>query len=79
MNSVMAQLQQYKEDLEAKGHQVYALMLKGSQNYNLHDSESDVDANAILIPSLSASEYACARHLLLSKGAQSLSLLTQNI
>lgn len=53
MNSVMAQLQQYKEDLEAKGHQVYAIMLKGSQNYNLHDSESDVDANAILIPSLS--------------------------
>lgn len=53
MNSVMAQLQHYKSDLEAKGHQVYAIMLKGSQNYNLHDSESDIDANAILIPSLS--------------------------
>lgn len=53
MNSVMTQLQQYKSDLESKGHQVYAIMLKGSQNYNLHDSESDVDANAILIPSLS--------------------------
>ena len=53
MNSVMIQLQRYKSDLEAKGHQVYAIMLKGSQNYNLHDSESDVDANAILIPSLS--------------------------
>lgn len=51
--SVMIQLQRYKSDLEAKGHQVYAIMLKGSQNYNLHDSESDVDANAILIPSLS--------------------------
>lgn len=25
-------------------------MLKGSQNYNLSDSESDIDANAILIP-----------------------------
>ena len=53
MNSVMTQLHQYKSDLESKGHQVYAIMLKGSQNYNLHDSESDVDANAILIPSLS--------------------------
>lgn len=49
----MIQLQRYKSDLEAKGHQVYAIMLKGSQNYNLHDSESDIDANAILIPSLS--------------------------
>ena len=53
MNSVMIQLHQYKSDLESKGHHVYAIMLKGSQNYNLHDSESDVDANAILIPSLS--------------------------
>ena len=53
MNSVMTQLHQYKSDLESKGHHVYAIMLKGSQNYNLHDSESDVDANAILIPSLS--------------------------
>ena len=49
----MTQLQQYKSDLESKGHHVYAIMLKGSQNYNLHDSESDVDANAILLPSLS--------------------------
>ena len=53
MNAVMTQLHQYKSDLESKGHHVYAIMLKGSQNYNLHDSESDVDANAILIPSLS--------------------------
>ena len=53
MNSVMIQLQRYKLDLEARGHYVYAIMLKGSQNYNLHDSESDIDANAILIPSLS--------------------------
>lgn len=49
----MTQLQEYKSDLESKGHHVYAIMLKGSQNYNLHDSESDIDANAILIPSLS--------------------------
>ena len=56
MNSVMTQLHQYKSDLESKGHQVYAIMLKGSQNYNLHDSESDVDANAILIPKENADE-----------------------
>lgn len=51
--TIMAQLQEYKEKLEAKGHNVYAIMLKGSQNYGLDDEESDVDANAILIPTLS--------------------------
>lgn len=46
------QLQEYKQKLEAKGHNVYAIMLKGSQNYNLDDDESDIDANAIIIPTL---------------------------
>lgn len=45
-------LQEYKEKLETKGHNVYAIMLKGSQNYNLDDDESDIDANAIIIPTL---------------------------
>jgi len=48
--TVMEQLQEYKEHIEAQGYNVYAIMLKGSQNYNLSDEESDVDANAILLP-----------------------------
>ena len=43
-------LQKFKDHIESEGYYVYAIMLKGSQNYNLHDEESDVDANAILIP-----------------------------
>lgn len=47
---ILDTLQQYKEHIESQGYFVYAIMLKGSQNYNLDDSESDIDANAILIP-----------------------------
>lgn len=47
---ILDTLQQYKEHIESHGYFVYAIMLKGSQNYNLDDSESDIDANAILIP-----------------------------
>lgn len=45
-------LERMKSEIEAKGHIVFAIALKGSQNYNLHDEESDIDANAILIPTL---------------------------
>ena len=48
----MDTLQQYKEYAESQGLQVYAIALKGSQNYNLHDEESDIDANLVFIPSL---------------------------
>ena len=47
---ILDTLQQYKSHIESHGYFVYAIMLKGSQNYNLDDSESDIDANAILIP-----------------------------
>ena len=47
---ILKTLQSYKSHIESKGYYVYAIMLKGSQNYNLADSESDIDANAILIP-----------------------------
>lgn len=49
---VMKTLQKFKDEIEAKGYYVYAIMLKGSQNYNLDDEESDVDANVILIPTI---------------------------
>ena len=52
-SSILDTLQLYKDHIEAQGYFVYAIMLKGSQNYNLSDSESDIDANAILLPTLS--------------------------
>jgi len=45
-------LSEYKTHIESLGYTVYAIMLKGSQNYNLDDDESDIDANVILIPKL---------------------------
>lgn len=51
--NILDTLQSYKEHIEAQGYYVYCIMLKGSQNYNLSDEESDIDANAILIPKLS--------------------------
>lgn len=45
-------LTRYKTDIESKGLNVYAIMLKGSQNYNLSDDESDIDANLIFIPTV---------------------------
>lgn len=48
---IMQTLQQYKEHAEAQGLTVFAIALKGSQNYNLDDEESDIDANLVFIPS----------------------------
>ena len=52
MSTLMDTLAKYKSHAESQGLQVYAIALKGSQNYNLADSESDIDANLIFIPSL---------------------------
>ena len=51
-SSILDTLQSYKKHIEDQGYYVYCIMLKGSQNYNLSDEESDIDANAILIPKL---------------------------
>lgn len=48
----METLQKYKEYAESQGLIVYAIGLKGSQNYNLSDEESDIDANLVFIPTL---------------------------
>jgi len=46
-------LEGYKHRVEDDlGLEVYAIMLKGSQNYGLDDDESDIDANLIFYPSL---------------------------
>lgn len=52
MDTILATLQQYKEHAETRGLTVFAIALKGSQNYNLSDSESDIDANLVFIPTL---------------------------
>lgn len=45
-------LQKFKTVAEENGLNVYAVALKGSQNYNLDDEESDIDANLVFIPTL---------------------------
>lgn len=45
-------LNQYKKVLEEKGYNVLYIGLYGSQNYNLDDELSDIDAKAIILPSL---------------------------
>ena len=52
MKDIMEKLQEYKEHIESQGLMVYAIALKGSQNYNLQDDESDIDANVVFIPTL---------------------------
>lgn len=49
-DKIMMTLQHYKETAENQGLQVFAIALKGSQNYNLDDDESDIDANLVFIP-----------------------------
>lgn len=45
-------LRSYKKELEEKGYNVVYVGLYGSQNYDLHDENSDVDARAIVLPSV---------------------------
>lgn len=45
-------LSSYKKELEREGYDVVYIGLYGSQNYNVDDEESDIDARAIVIPSL---------------------------
>lgn len=51
-DQIMETLQSYADKAQAEGYKVYAIMLKGSQNYNLPDEESDIDANLIYIPTI---------------------------
>lgn len=49
---IMSTLKAYKESLERDGYNVIYIGLYGSQNYNVADEDSDVDAKAIVMPSL---------------------------
>ena len=50
--NIFKTLSKYKKVLEEKGYNVIYIGLYGSQNYNLDDEESDIDAKAIIMPSL---------------------------
>lgn len=45
-------LSEYKKILEEKGYNVIYIGLYGSQNYNVDDELSDIDAKAIILPTL---------------------------
>lgn len=51
-NHIFKTLAQYKKDLENRGYKVIYIGLYGSQNYNLDDELSDIDAKAIILPTL---------------------------
>lgn len=52
---IMTRLQEHYNYLIEKGHEVVALMLQGSQNYDLdiytEEYQSDIDSKAIILPS----------------------------
>ena len=50
--NILNTLQKYKNELEQDGYKVFYIGLKGSQNYNLDDEYSDIDACAIYLPTL---------------------------
>lgn len=49
---IYKKLAEYKRVLEEKGYNVIYIGLYGSQNYNVDDEHSDIDAKAIILPSL---------------------------
>ncbi len=50
--TIFKELSNYKKVLEDKGYKVIYIGLYGSQNYNVDDELSDIDAKAIILPSL---------------------------
>lgn len=52
LQRITKDLEQKKKVLEDMGYEVMAIMLQGSQNYELDNESSDIDAKAIVIPSL---------------------------
>lgn len=49
---IFKRLVEHKKILESKGYTVLYIGLYGSQNYNLSDSNSDIDTKAIILPTL---------------------------
>lgn len=51
-DNIFRQLSNYKKILEDMGYKVIYIGLYGSQNYNVDDELSDIDAKAIILPNL---------------------------
>lgn len=51
-NDIFKTLANYKKVLEERGYKVIYIGLYGSQNYNVDDELSDIDAKAIILPTL---------------------------
>ena len=49
---ILETLNYYKQLLEQKRYKVIYVALYGSQNYNVDDEKSDIDAKAIVLPTL---------------------------
>ncbi len=49
---ILEVLNYYQQLLEQKGYKVIYVALYGSQNYNVDDEKSDIDAKAIVLPTL---------------------------
>lgn len=50
--NIFVTLSNYKQKLEEQGYKVIYIGLYGSQNYNVDDGLSDIDAKAIVLPTL---------------------------
>lgn len=51
-NRIINKLWEYHRFLTDKGYDVLYIGLYGSQNYNMHDDNSDIDVRAIVMPTL---------------------------
>lgn len=49
-NKILKTLTDYKEDLTKKGYHVIGIFLYGSQNYQMDNEKSDIDAVAVIMP-----------------------------
>ena len=65
---ILETLTAYWEHAESLGLNVFYIGLKGSQNYNLDDDESDIDANLVFIPTLAQLRNPKPVKFQLSKG-----------
>jgi len=50
MDEIQKRIQEHYDIVIDKGHEVVGVFLQGSQNYNLHYEDSDIDSKAIILP-----------------------------
>ena len=50
MDEILKRVQEHYDIVVEKGYEVVGVFLQGSQNYNLHYEDSDIDTKAIILP-----------------------------